>query len=60
MEIADRIYQLKNEKNAVIMAHYYAPGEVQAVADYIGDSYYLSEMAVKLRQRNDSENEGYL
>lgn len=51
MEIADRIYQLKNEKNAVIMAHYYAPGEVQAVADYIGDSYYLSEMAVKLKEK---------
>ena len=51
MEIADRIKQLKKEKNAVIMAHYYVPGEVQAVADYIGDSYYLSKVAEELKER---------
>ncbi|MCI5650003.1 MAG: quinolinate synthase NadA [Fusicatenibacter sp.] len=38
---------LKRQKHAVIMAHYYVPEEVQEVADYIGDSYYLSEMATK-------------
>lgn len=39
------INQLKKEKNAVIMAHYYVPDEVQEVADYIGDSFYLSKVA---------------
>ena len=40
-----KIEQLKNEKNAVILAHYYAPAEVQAVADYVGDSFYLAKVA---------------
>lgn len=43
-----RIIQLKKEKNAVIMAHYYVRDEVQEIADYVGDSYYLSEMAAKV------------
>ncbi len=43
-----RIQELKKEKNAVIMAHYYVPDEVQDIADYVGDSYYLSEMATKV------------
>lgn len=42
------IQQLKEEKNAVILAHYYAPPEVQEIADYIGDSFYLSKLAVNL------------
>lgn len=40
-----RIKDLKKEKNAVILAHYYVPDDVQEVADYIGDSYYLSKIA---------------
>lgn len=43
-----RIQDLKKEKNAVIMAHYYVPDEVQDIADYVGDSYFLSEMATKV------------
>lgn len=43
-----RVEQLKKEKNAVIMAHYYVADEVQDIADYIGDSYYLSETATKI------------
>ena len=39
----------KKEKDAVILAHYYVPGEVQACADYIGDSFYLSKAAVNLK-----------
>lgn len=43
-----RIEELKKAKNAVIMAHYYVEDEVQEIADYIGDSYYLSDMATKI------------
>ena len=41
----DKINRLKKEKNAVILAHYYAPDEVQKVADYVGDSFYLAKVA---------------
>lgn len=43
--LAEKILELKKEKNALILAHYYQPGEIQALADYVGDSYYLSEIA---------------
>lgn len=45
------IEQLKKDKDAVILAHYYAAPEVQAVADYIGDSFFLSKKAVGLTNR---------
>ncbi len=48
MELKDRIEQLKKEQDAVILAHYYVSDEVQAIADYIGDSFYLSKLAVNL------------
>lgn len=41
----NQIEQLKKEKNAVILAHYYAPSEVQEIADYVGDSFYLAKIA---------------
>ncbi len=41
-----QIEKLKAEKNAIILAHYYAPDEAQQVADYVGDSFYLAK-AVK-------------
>lgn len=41
----DKIKSLKESKNAVILAHYYAPAEAQAVADYVGDSFYLAKAA---------------
>lgn len=43
--IKKQISKLKEEKNAVILAHYYVPGEVQAIADYVGDSFYLAKIA---------------
>lgn len=43
--IIEKIRQIKKEKNAVILAHYYVSEEVQAIADYIGDSFYLSKAA---------------
>lgn len=45
MNIIDKINQLKKEKNAVIMAHYYVDGDIQKIADVVGDSYYLSKKA---------------
>ena len=41
----NRIGQLKKAKNAVVLAHYYAPAEVQEIADYVGDSFYLAKIA---------------
>ena len=46
-ELKERILQLKKEKNAVILAHYYAPAEAQELADYVGDSFYLAKVAKK-------------
>ncbi len=42
-----QIEKLKLQKNAVILAHYYAPDEVQRVADFVGDSFYLAKVAKK-------------
>ncbi len=41
----EKILKLKAKKNAVILAHYYAPAEVQELADYVGDSFYLAKAA---------------
>ena len=49
-DLTEKIQRLKKEKNAVICAHYYVDGEVQDVADYIGDSYYLAKIASKVKE----------
>lgn len=51
MTVREEIEQLKKEKNAVILAHYYVRPEVQELADYIGDSFYLSKAAVGLKEQ---------
>ena len=43
--LREEIEILKKEKQAVILAHYYVPDEVQEIADYTGDSFYLSKVA---------------
>lgn len=46
--LKDEIIRLKNERGAVIMAHYYQKGEIQDIADYIGDSLALAQIATKI------------
>jgi quinolinate synthase len=49
-ELKAKIAQLKEKRNAVIMAHYYVRPEIQDVADYIGDSLALAQIASRLKE----------
>lgn len=46
-QLISEINQLRKEKHAIIMAHYYQPEAVQQIADFIGDSLALAQQARK-------------
>ena len=48
----EQIKMLKKEKDVVMLAHYYVDGDVQEIADYVGDSYYLAKVATKVSEKN--------
>ena len=50
-DIVRTIEELKKQRDAVILAHYYVDGAVQDIADYVGDSYYLSKIATEVPQQ---------
>ncbi len=45
--LREKIIQLKKEKNAVILAHYYQENDIQEIADFVGDSLELSKKAAE-------------
>lgn len=47
LNLKEEILKLKKEKGAMIMAHYYTKGEIQEIADYIGDSLALARKAAQ-------------
>jgi quinolinate synthase len=45
IDYISEIKRLKQQKNAIILAHYYQTGEIQDIADFVGDSLALSQKA---------------
>lgn len=48
IHLVDEIIRLKEQKNAVLLAHYYQNDDIQDLADYLGDSLYLAKQAEKV------------
>ncbi len=51
MDYRAEIQKLKSEKDVAILAHYYAEGAIQDLADYVGDSFYLAKMGQQVSQK---------
>lgn len=51
MTLVDKILELKKKKNAIILAHYYVNEDIQKIADFVGDSFYLSKIALNTDAR---------
>ena len=49
IDLAEAIKDLKEKKNAIIMAHYYQEPDIQDIADYVGDSLALAQHAAKTK-----------
>lgn len=49
-DIKDKLMQLKEEKNALILAHYYQDSEIQDIADFVGDSFELAKKAKEAKE----------
>lgn len=47
-DLRDEVIRLKKERGAVIMAHYYQTGDIQDIADYVGDSLALAQIATRI------------
>lgn len=47
VDFVKEINQLRKEKNAIILAHYYQTGDIQDIADYVGDSLALAQWAAQ-------------
>ncbi|MGB2476066.1 MAG: quinolinate synthase NadA [Flavobacteriaceae bacterium] len=51
IDLVTEIKRLKTEKDAVVLAHYYQTPEIQDLADYLGDSLYLAQVAEKVSSK---------
>ncbi|MEO8876373.1 MAG: quinolinate synthase NadA [Polyangiaceae bacterium] len=49
LDLEDEIAKLKKQKNAIVLAHYYQDGDIQDVADVVGDSLQLAQAAAKTK-----------
>jgi quinolinate synthase len=49
LDLFEEIKRIKQEKNAIILAHYYQDNDIQDIADYIGDSLGLAQQAEKTK-----------